>query len=149
MKTALPRPLAVGVFAALVASTGVFAQQATPMQSPPATSQSAGGVTGDDADNTRLNRRDRNDATATPMDQSNSSSAIDLVAKVRQAIVDDSHLSVKARNVKVVANNGVVTLRGPVASAQEKARVGQDAARVHGVIRVDNQLDIETDSDSD
>ncbi|UGB37184.1 BON domain-containing protein [Frateuria soli] len=147
MKPALPRPLAVGVFAALAASTGAFAQQATPMQSPPASSQQAGGVTGEDADNTRLNRRDRNDATTTPMDQSNSSSAIDLVAGVRKAIVDDGKLSVKARNVKVVASNGVVTLRGPVASAQEKARVEQDAASVRGVIRVDNQLDIETDSD--
>jgi hyperosmotically inducible protein len=61
--------------------------------------------------------------------------------------VHDDGLSVKAHNVKVVANNGVVTLRGPVANAQEKARVEQDAARVSGVSRVDNQLDIATDSD--
>ena len=147
MKHALPRPLAVGVFAALAASTGAFAQQVTPMQSPPASSQSTAGVTGEDADNTRLNRRDRNDASVTPTDQSNSSSAVDLVARIRQAIVDDSNLSVKARNVKVVANNGMVTLRGPVANAQEKARVEQDAASVRGVTHVDNQLDIETDSD--
>ncbi|MGN2252477.1 BON domain-containing protein [Frateuria sp. GZRe12] len=147
MKVALPRPLAVGVFAALAASTGAFAQQATPMQSSPAASQSAGGVTGEDADNTRLNRRDRNDASTTPMDQSNSSNAVDLVANVRKAIVDDDGLSVKARNVKVVANGGVVTLRGPVANAQEKARVERDAASVRGVTRVDNQLDIATDSD--
>jgi len=147
MKVTLPRPLAVGVFAALAASTGAFAQQAAPMQSSPATSQSAAGVTGEDADNTRLNRRDRNDATTTPMDQSNSSSAMDVVANVRKAIVDDDGLSVKARNVKVVVNNGVVTLRGPVADAQEKARVERDAASVRGVNRVDNQLDIATDSD--
>src|SRR5690349_6628724 len=100
MKVALPRPLAVGVFAALAASTGAFAQQAAPMQSSPATSQSAAGVTGDNADNTRLNRRDRNDATITPTDLPNSSSAVDLVARVRQAIVHDAGLSVKARNVK-------------------------------------------------
>src|SRR3569623_3746149 len=77
MKVTLPRPLAVGVFAALAASTGAFALQAAPMPSSPAASQSAAGVTRDDADNTRLNRRDRNDATATPMDQSNRSSAVD------------------------------------------------------------------------
>ena len=146
MKFALPRPLAVGVFAALAASTGAFAQQAAPMSSP-ATSQSAAGVAGADADNTRLNRRDRNDATTTPTDQSNSSSAVDMVANVRKAIVDDDGLSVKARNVKVVVNNGVVTLRGPVADAQEKARVERDAASVRGVTRVDNQLDIATESD--
>jgi osmotically-inducible protein OsmY len=137
----------VGVFAALAASTGAFAQQATPMQSSPTASQSAAGVTGEDADNTRLNRRDRNDASTTPMDQSNNANAVDLVANVRKAIVGDDGLSVKARNVKVVANGGVVTLRGPVASAQEKARVERDAASVRGVNRVDNQLDIATDSD--
>jgi len=148
MKLALPRPLAVGVLAALAASTTAFAQQATPMQQPPASSQSTTGVTGAGADNTRLNQRDRNDASTTPMDQSNHSSALDLVTQVRRAITDDSGLSVGARNVKVIANNGVVTLRGPVASAQEKARVQQDAAGVNGVTRVDNQLDIATD-DSD
>jgi osmotically-inducible protein OsmY len=147
MKVALPRPLAVGVFAALAASAGAFAQQATPMQSSPAESQSTAGVTGADADNTRLNRRDRNDATATPTDQSNSSAAVDLVSSVRKAIVNDDGLSVSARNVKVMANNGVVTLRGPVANTQEKARVERDAASVRGVSRVDNQLDIATDSD--
>ena len=147
MKVALPRPLAVGVLAALAASAGALAQPAAPMQSSPAASQSAAGVTSKDADNTRLNQRDRKDLSTTPTDQPNSSSAIDLVASVRQAIVHDDELSVKAHNVKIVANNGVVTLRGPVASAQEKARVEKDAANVRGVTRVDNQLDIATDSD--
>lgn len=147
MKVTLPRPLAVGVLAALAASSTAFAHQATPMQSSPAASQSAAGVTGDDADNTRLNRRDRNDATLTPMDQSNGSTKVDLVAKVRRAITDDHDLSIQARNVKVIVNDGVVTLRGPVANAQEKAQVQRDAASVRGVSRVDNQLDIATDSD--
>ena len=149
MKLAMPHPLALGVLAALAASTCAFGQQAAATQQPQAASQSQAGqaVTGDDADNTRLNKRDRSDARSrTPMDQSNDSVA--LVADVRRAITSDDSLSVKAHNVKVVVDHGAVTLRGPVASAQEKARVQQDAARVPGVTRIDNQLDIATD-DSD
>ncbi|HET6807148.1 MAG TPA: BON domain-containing protein [Frateuria sp.] len=146
MKVALPRPLAVGLLAALAASASAFAQQATPMQASPAAGQSVGGATGADADNTRLNRRDRDHATTTPADQPNNSPAVDLVAKVRQAIVHDDGLSINARNVKVMADNGVVTLRGPVASAAEKARVERDATGVRGVTRVDNQLDIANDA---
>ena len=127
--------------AAAVDSTAAPAAQTTP-----AASQTAGqAVTGSEADNTRMNRRDRNDATKTPTDQSNRSAAVDLVAQVRKAIVHDDSLSAKAHNIKVVANNGVVTLRGPVASADEKARVEKDVAGVSGVSRVDNQLDIDTD----
>lgn len=144
MKLALPHPLAMSALVALAASASAFGQPSAPPQSSPAASQSAG-QTGADADNTRLNRRDRSDATVKPTEQSNDSAALHLVAQVRQAIVHDDGLSVKAHNVKVVANNGVVTLRGPVASEQEKAQVQKDAASVHGVTRVDNQLDIDTD----
>jgi len=148
MKLALPSPMAVGVLAAIAASVSfsAIAQQAAPAQSPPAASQSAGNaVASPEATNTRMNRRDRNSSSTTPTDQSNDSTAVHLVAKVRKAITGDDTLSVKARNIKVVANQGVVTLRGPVASAKEKARVQQDVANVPGVTRVDNQLDIAMD----
>lgn len=145
MKLALPSPLALGVITALAAGGLAFGATAA-AQTSPATGQSAAQpVAGSSADNTRINKRDRNDATKTPTDQSNHSSAIDLVASVRKAIVHDDSLSVKAHNVKVVANHGVVTLRGPVASADEKARVEKDVSSVRGVSRVDNQLDIDTD----
>lgn len=146
MKLVLPSPLALGVIAALAVGGAAFAQP-LPAQTYPAASQPTAGqaVTGSEADNTRLNRRDRNDATTTPTDQSNHSSAIDLVAEVRKAIVHDDSLSMKAHNIKIVANNGVVTLRGPVASADEKTRVEKDAAGVRGVSSVDNQLDVDTD----
>ena len=145
MKLALPSPLALGVIAALAIGGAAVGLPAA-AQTTPAASQTAGqAVTGSEADNTRMNRRDRNDATKTPTDQSNRSAAVDLVAQVRKAIVHDDSLSAKAHNIKVVANNGVVTLHGPVASADEKARVEKDVAGVSGVSRVDNQLDIDTD----
>jgi osmotically-inducible protein OsmY len=94
------------------------------------------------ADNTAVNKRDQHHDTTTPVDQPNNKADIDVAANVRSAIMDDKSLSMKAHNVKLVASSGVVVLRGPVASADEKARVAKIARAVAGVTRVDNQLDI-------
>ena len=40
----------------------------------------------------------------------------DLTKKIRQAVVGDKSLSTYAHNVKIVAQNGQVTLKGPVRS---------------------------------
>ncbi len=93
-------------------------------------------------DNTGINQRDRDAATTTPTDQPNDSADIKVAASVRRAIVKDKSLSMKAHNLKLVAAHGVVTLRGPVANADEKARVARIAAAVAGVTQVDNQLDV-------
>lgn len=94
------------------------------------------------ATNTGINQRDRHGATKTPTDQPNDKADIKMAAAVRRAIVKDKSLSMKAHNVKLVAANGVVTLRGPVTNAAEKARVARLAAAVAGVTQVDNQLDV-------
>ena len=52
-------------------------------------------------------------------------------------------LSMNAHNVKIITTDGVVTLRGPVKSPQEKTAVGAVAQRASGVKRVDNQLEVE------
>jgi hypothetical protein len=52
--------------------------------------------------------------------------------------------SVNAQNIKIVTQDGVVTLRGPVASQEEKDRIGKAAEGLAGVVRVDNQLEVET-----
>jgi osmotically-inducible protein OsmY len=96
-----------------------------------------------DADNTRTNARDRAADTVKPTDQSNSKADIRLAAAVRRAIEDDKSLSTSAHNVKLVANDGVVTLRGPVASDAEKQKVAQIAGAVAGVKSVDNNLDVQ------
>jgi len=95
-----------------------------------------------DADNTDRNERDRNDATLTPMDQSNSSSDVDLTANIRRAVVGDDTLSFNAKNVKIIADGGKVTLRGPVKSAAEKARIEAHANKF-AAGRVTSQLEIE------
>ena len=96
------------------------------------------------ADNSGVNARDRSSQTPTPFDQPNDKADIKLAAAVRHAIVKDKALSISAHNVKLLAAGGVVTLRGPVDSDDEKARVESVVQGVSGVSRVDNQLDVKT-----
>lgn len=94
-------------------------------------------------DNTAINQRDNSGITTTPIDQAESASDLAISAKIRQAIVDDKAFSLNAHNVKIVTNTGVVTLRGPVKSMEEKNAVESMAKQVAGVTRVDNLIEIE------
>src|SRR6476659_6059532 len=71
------------------------------------------------ADNSARNQRDSSGESQTSGDQSNSSPDINTTAAIRRAIMHDDSLSMMAKNVKIVADNGGVTLRGPVTSAAE------------------------------
>lgn len=97
-----------------------------------------------DADNTGRNVRDRDDAAVTAGDQSNSDRDVDLTQKIRRGITSDDDMSMQARNVKVISQNGAVTLRGPVESEQEKASI-ESLARNAGATRIDNQIEIDRD----
>jgi osmotically-inducible protein OsmY len=92
-------------------------------------------------DNTRINQRDRQGANTTPFDQPNDAEDIKVAAAVRKAIMDDDSLSTTAHNVKFVASDGTVILRGPVKNDAEKARVESIVKGVPGVATVQNQLD--------
>lgn len=96
------------------------------------------------ADNTDINERDKSGATKTPQDQSNQEQDRKLLASVRRAIVGDKSLSTNAHNAKVVVEGGVVTLRGPVKSLEEKAQVESVTKQVDGVKKIDNLLDVKT-----
>lgn len=102
-----------------------------------------GAEAGHDADNTGKNVRDRDERTVTPMDQSNKKEDIDVTASIRRALMDDGELSTNARNVKIVTRDGVVTLRGPVETEQEKVTIARTAQSVAGVRRVENQLEVD------
>jgi len=94
------------------------------------------------ADNTGKNLRDRSGDTLTAGDQPENQADRDITQGVRKSIVANEGLSTNAHNVKIITVNGVVTLRGPVNSANEKAKVGAAATKVAGVKRVDNQLEV-------
>ncbi len=94
------------------------------------------------ADNTEKNKRDDKAGALTPGDQGENETDRTITQKVRQNVVDHENLSTNATNVKIITRDSVVTLRGPVDSAQEKTTVGAIARQVEGVKRVDNQLEI-------
>jgi hyperosmotically inducible protein len=93
-------------------------------------------------DNTGRNVQDRTGATLTPGDQSESEADRTLTQRVRQAVVADSSLSTNAHNIKIITLNGVVTLRGPVNSAEEKTNIDAKAQQIAGATKVNNQLEI-------
>ncbi len=95
-----------------------------------------------DVDNTARNERDRNDATLTPVDQGTSKADIDTTTQIRKEIIATKSLSIKAQNVKVISNNGKVTLRGPVDTAEEKKMIGDIANRIARTENVSNQLEV-------
>lgn len=94
------------------------------------------------ADNTGMNVRDKDGTTPTPQTQSNASEDRNLLAAVRRAVVDEESFSTLAHNVKIMVQDGVVMLRGPVESEAEKNKIERLAQEIKGVARVDNQLDI-------
>jgi hyperosmotically inducible periplasmic protein len=93
-------------------------------------------------DNSGRNVRDRNDATKTSGDQSESEADRTISQNIRQAIVADDSVSTNGKNVKIITVDGMVTLRGPVKSEKEKAEIEAKAKQVAGVKRVDNQLEV-------
>lgn len=94
------------------------------------------------ADNTAVDQRDRGGDTATATDQSESPGDRETTRRIRALIVADEGLSADARNVKIVTNAGTVTLRGPVATEQERTRVAAAATQVAGDGHVQNQLEV-------
>ena len=96
-----------------------------------------------DADNTRLNVRDRDNQTLTTLDQGNSQADVNTAVQIRQEIIADSRMSVNAKNVKITAIDGRVILCGPVNSAEEKRLIGEIADRIAHAGNVDNQLEVQ------
>ena len=95
------------------------------------------------ADNTKTNQRDRNQNEPTADQQKESGSDRALAQQVRRALVKDKSLSTYAHNIKVIAQDGVVTLKGPVHSDQEKQAIEAKAAEVAGgTDKVKSEIDI-------
>jgi hyperosmotically inducible protein len=93
-------------------------------------------------DNTSINERDRSSETQTSGDQSNSSADLKITQAIRQVLVKDSELSMTAKNIKIITDNGEVTLRGPVKNAQEKAKIDQLARSAAGGAKITDRLDV-------
>jgi len=93
-------------------------------------------------DNTAVNKRDRDSNAKTPLDQNENKVDIGITASIRKSVVD-TKMSTNAQNVKIITQDGNVTLRGPVKTQEEKNRIEEIARSVAGVKAVDSQLEVE------
>jgi hyperosmotically inducible protein len=93
-------------------------------------------------DNSAVNVRDRNQNAMTADQQANAKTDVELTREIRRSVVKDQSLSMMAHNVKIVAANGNVTLRGPVKTEDEKNQIASKAQAIAGAGKVDNQLEV-------
>lgn len=90
------------------------------------------------ADNTKNNKNEVVTADKQKMNVGDR----ELSQKVRKAIMADKSLSTYAHNVKVIARDGMVTLKGPVRSEEEKSTVAAKAIEAAGAGKVTNELTV-------
>jgi hyperosmotically inducible protein len=83
-------------------------------------------------DNTNVNKRDRSAAEATADQQKTNATDQQITRKIRRSIMADKSLSTYAHNVKIISQNGAVTLKGPVKSEDEKKVIVAKAVAVAG-----------------
>ena len=118
------------LFAGLLLGASAFAQVPTP-DAP-------------QADNSKVNSGDQNPNAATADHQGKTGSDLTITQQIRKAIIADKSLSTYAHNVKIITQNGAVTLKGPVRSEDEKSTVAAKAAEVVGPDKVTNQIDVKS-----
>jgi osmotically-inducible protein OsmY len=87
------------------------------------------------------------DTAAAPADQQRQS-ALDreLARKIRRAVVTDKSLSMYAQNIKIIAQNGEVTLKGMVRSEQERSTVLAKATEIAGAGKVKDEMRVKAKS---
>ena len=93
-------------------------------------------------DNTKANKQDRAEGAVTADQQKNNRSDRELTKDIRKAVMSDKSLSSYAHNVKIVAQDGTVTLKGPVRSEDEKKEIIAKAEEVAGPGKVTDQLSV-------
>ena len=93
-------------------------------------------------DNTKVNKQDRAKESVTADQQKENPADRDLAQKIRHSVMSDKTLSTYAHNVKIVAQDGQVTLKGPVRTEKEKKTIEAKATEVAGAGRVVNEISI-------
>ena len=68
--------------------------------------------------------------SSTADQQSEAASDRMLAKKIRQALIADKSLSTYGHNVKIIAKDGSVTLKGPVHSEEEKQTIASKAESI-------------------
>ena len=94
------------------------------------------------ADNTGINKRDTSPEKITADQQSQTKEDLEITQKIRQAVVDDKSLSTYAHNVKIITIDGMVTLKGPVRSEDEKRTIEEKAGQIAGKDKIKSEIEI-------
>jgi hyperosmotically inducible protein len=108
---------------------GVQAQSTDPQTKPP--------------DNSAVNKRDKAPGAVTADQQETNSSDQNITAQIRTSIMADKTLSTYAHNIKVITQDGTVTLKGPVRTDDEVKTIVAKAIEIAGSPdKVVNQLQV-------
>jgi hyperosmotically inducible protein len=124
-------------FEALVLGTCLFLGSSLP-----ATTVRAQDAQQPAADNTKNNKGDQSTGAMTADKQKMNPADRDLTKKIRASLHGDSSLSTYAHNIKIISQDGKVTLKGPVRSDDEKSAIEAKATEVAGAGNVTNQLTV-------
>lgn len=94
------------------------------------------------ADNTRANKQDRERGEPSADQARQNKGDRELMQQIRKSIMEDKALSTYAHNVKIIARNGKVTLKGAVRSEEEKRTIESKAVAVAGQGNVTGELTV-------
>jgi hyperosmotically inducible protein len=95
-------------------------------------------------DNTQANRPGNTPTAARADQQGQSAQDRELARKIRRAVVTEKSLSTYAHNIKIIAQNGVVTLKGPVRSEEERSSITEKATQIAGANNVKNEMRVQS-----
>lgn len=129
MKLAFSTTIRIALLASLIGGSLMVVAQDQTGQSP--------------ADNTRMNQGDQSQNAVTADQQKMNRSDRDITQQIRRSIEKDKSLSTYAHNVKVITQNGMVTLKGPVRSEDEKRAIEAKATEVAGADKVTNEIEVQ------
>jgi hyperosmotically inducible protein len=94
-------------------------------------------------DNTKNNKGDQKPGAVTADQQKMNPADRDLTQKIRKSVMADKSLSTYAHNVKIISQDGMVTLKGPVNTDDEKKNVVSKAVAITGSAdKVSDQLTV-------
>jgi hyperosmotically inducible periplasmic protein len=99
-------------------------------------------------DNTKTNQGDANKGATTADQQKMNPTDRNITKQIRSSIYKDKSLSTYAHNIKIISQDGKVTLKGPVRSEDEKINIEAKAAAVAGAANVTSQLEVAPEKQS-
>ena len=97
-------------------------------------------------DNTAVNKRDQKTDSPTADQGKNKTTDLQLAREIRRDVVKDKTLSMYGHNVKIIAQSGKVTLKGPVKTEAEKKIIADYADKYAGQGNVVNELSVKGES---